>query len=86
MWKLSSGESRTVHQGCIQEKTVNTGTRKQPAFIHKAMPVTGHGGPEGCEMLKLPHFLRSDGDEVVSLMHQPPFTPQEDSWGTHHFC
>jgi hypothetical protein len=21
------------------------------------MPVRGHGGPQGCEILKLPHFL-----------------------------
>jgi hypothetical protein len=34
-------------------------------------------------MSRLPHFLDiqlTDGGEVVSLMHQPPFTPQEDSW------
>jgi hypothetical protein len=23
----------------------------------KAIPVTGHGGPESCEMLRFPHFL-----------------------------
>jgi hypothetical protein len=23
----------------------------------KAVPVTGHGGPESCEMSRLPHFL-----------------------------
>jgi hypothetical protein len=23
----------------------------------KAIPVTGHGGPESCEMSRLPHFL-----------------------------
>jgi hypothetical protein len=49
----------------------------------KAIPVTGHGGPYGCEMSRLPHLLVNqftDGGEVVSPMHWLPFTPQEDSW------
>jgi hypothetical protein len=49
----------------------------------KAIPVTGHGDPEGCETLRVPHFLDNrltDGGKVVSLTHRPPFTPQEDSW------
>jgi hypothetical protein len=25
--------------------------------INKAILVTGHGGPKGCEMLRLPYFL-----------------------------
>jgi hypothetical protein len=36
----------------------------------KAIPVTGHGGPHGCEMLRFPHLLGShltDGSEVLSL-------------------
>jgi hypothetical protein len=24
---------------------------------YKIIPVTGHGGPQGCEMLRLQHFL-----------------------------
>jgi hypothetical protein len=24
---------------------------------HKRIPVTGHGGLQGCEMLRIPHFL-----------------------------
>jgi hypothetical protein len=31
----------------------------------------------------VPHFLHNrltDGGEVVSFMHRPPFTPQESSW------
>jgi hypothetical protein len=47
------------------------------------MPVTGRGGPQGCETLKLPHFLDNrltDGGKVVSLTLQPRFTPQEKSW------
>jgi hypothetical protein len=36
----------------------------------EANPVTGRGGPQGCETSRLPHFLDSlltDGSEVVSL-------------------
>jgi hypothetical protein len=49
----------------------------------KAIPVTGRGGPQGCEMSRLPYFLYNwltDGVEVVSLTHELLFTPQEDSW------
>jgi hypothetical protein len=41
----------------------------------KAIPVTGCGGPEGCERSRLPHLL-----DIVSLTRWPPFTPKEDSW------
>jgi hypothetical protein len=39
-------------------------------YIHrgKAIPVTGSGGPLGCEMSRIPHFLDNrftDGGEVV---------------------
>jgi hypothetical protein len=47
--------------------------KKKSKDIH----LTGCGGPKGCEMLRLPHFLRNqltDGGEVVSLTSQPPFT------------
>jgi hypothetical protein len=49
----------------------------------KALFVVIRGGPEGYETSRLSHFLDNrltDGGEVVSLMRQPPFTPQEDSW------
>jgi hypothetical protein len=49
----------------------------------KAIPVTGHGGPQGSETSRIPHFLEyqlTDGCEVVSLMRWLPFTPQEDFW------
>jgi hypothetical protein len=52
----------------------------------KGIPVTGREDPQGCEMLRLPHFLDSqltDGGEV-SLTRQPPFTPRNIP-GT-HFC
>jgi hypothetical protein len=44
-----------------------------------AIPVTGHGGPQGYESSRLPHFLDNrfiDGGEVVSLMPRLPFTPR----------
>jgi hypothetical protein len=46
----------------------------------KAIPVTGCGGPEGCEKSRLPHFLDnrlSDGGEIVRLTRRPPFTPRK---------
>jgi hypothetical protein len=56
-------------------------TRK--VYIYKAVPVTGRGGPCGCETSRLPLFLDNrltDGGEVVSLMRRPPIYPQKDSW------
>jgi hypothetical protein len=53
----------------------------------KAIPVTGSGGPYGCETLRLPHFLDNrptDGGKVVSLMRRPLFTPRNIS--NTHFC
>jgi hypothetical protein len=49
----------------------------------EAIPITGRGGPEGCETSKLSHFLDSrltGGGEIVSLTRGPPFTPQKDYW------
>jgi hypothetical protein len=49
----------------------------------KVIPVTGHGGPLGCEMLRFPHFLDNrltDGGEVVSITRRPSFSPQKDFW------
>jgi hypothetical protein len=51
----------------------------------KAVLVTGHGGPEGCETSRLPHFLDirlTNGGEVVSLTRRPPFAPRKIP-GTH---
>jgi hypothetical protein len=49
----------------------------------KAMPVRGHGGPYGCEVLRLPHFSR----QVAHIWwwgcqaYAPTaLNPQEDSW------
>jgi hypothetical protein len=50
----------------------------------KAIPVTGCGGPYGCETPRLPHFLDNrltDGGEAVSLTcRSAAFYPQEDFW------
>jgi hypothetical protein len=45
----------------------------------KAIAVTGHGGPQSCETLRLPHFLDNqfiDVGEVVSLTRRLPLTPR----------
>jgi hypothetical protein len=42
-----------------------------------AIPVTGRGGQDGCELLRLPQFpdnQLTDEGEVVSLTRRPPFT------------
>jgi hypothetical protein len=49
----------------------------------EAIPVTGLGGPHGCETSRLPHFLENpltDGGEVVSLTLRPYLYPQDNSW------
>jgi hypothetical protein len=46
--------------------------------LSKAIPVTGRGGPQGCETSRLPHFLGiwlTDGGDVLGLKRLPPFTP-----------
>jgi hypothetical protein len=53
----------------------------------KAIPLTGHEGPYGCETSRLPHYLGNRltyGGEVVSLTRRPPITPRKipDT----HFC
>jgi hypothetical protein len=53
----------------------------------KAIPVTGCGGPQGCEMSRLSHFLGSgltDDSENVILMLWPSFTPTKIP--VNHFC
>jgi hypothetical protein len=53
----------------------------------KAIPVTGRGGPYGCETLRFSHFLGNrltDCGEAVTLTRQLPFTPRKIP-GT-HFC
>jgi hypothetical protein len=60
-------------------RSIQTCSGLHPAFCPldkkgKAIPVTGRGGPKGCETPSLPHFLDSlfiDGGEVVSLTRRP---------------
>jgi hypothetical protein len=45
----------------------------------KDIPVAVHGGPQGCERLRLLHYLDKwliDGGKVVSPMHWPHVTPR----------
>jgi hypothetical protein len=57
----------------------------------KAIPITGHGGLWGCEVLSIPRCLDNwltDGGKVVSPKHQLLVTPQKHYFsasGT-HFC
>jgi hypothetical protein len=74
-------ETKAIYVGSevLAPMTVK-GTKKKEG---KAIRVTGHEGPWGCETSRFPHFLHNrltHGGEVVSLTRQPPFTPQEDSW------
>jgi hypothetical protein len=55
---------------------------------HKAFPVTGRWGLQGCEMLRIQHCVDNrltDGGEVVTLMHRKRSTPQKhfSASGTH---
>jgi hypothetical protein len=48
---------------------------------YKAIPVTGRGGLQGCEMLGIPHCLLhsrlTDGGKVFSLSHLSRSSPQK---------
>jgi hypothetical protein len=49
----------------------------------KAIPITGLGGLQSCEMLRIPHSLDNrftDGGKVVRPMHRPQFTPQKHDY------
>jgi hypothetical protein len=53
----------------------------------KAIPVTGRGGPQGCEMSRIPYFLDNrltDGTEAFNLTNWLPFTPSKIPGS--HFC
>jgi len=45
-------------------------------------PITGPRCPEGSRELRFPDYVTvaQDGGKVVSLMHQPLFTPRKYSW------
>jgi hypothetical protein len=51
----------------------------------KAIPVTGHRGPQGCDISRLSHILYNqltNCGQVVSLTHRTPFNPKKIP-GTH---
>jgi hypothetical protein len=59
---------------------LNKSCKRLFSLLKKAIPVPGRGGPWGCETSRLPHFLDNrltDGGEVVSPTHRPPFTPRK---------
>jgi hypothetical protein len=46
-----------------------------------AVLVTGHGGPQGYETSRFPHFLDNrftDGSEVLGLTRRPLFIPRQN--------
>jgi hypothetical protein len=46
----------------------------------EAAPVTGRGGLQSCEVLRIPYCLDNrltDGGKVVSPMHRQSYTPQK---------
>jgi hypothetical protein len=50
-----------------------------PCKKGKDIPVTGRGGPYGCEMSRLPHYLDkwlTDGSKIVSPTSRLSFTPR----------
>jgi hypothetical protein len=56
----------------IMETNVRIMSNKSKKY--NTIAVTGRGGLEDCEMLRVPHCLDNrhrDGDEVVNLMHRP---------------
>jgi hypothetical protein len=57
--------------GAVIPFTVTAATRSKTKS--KDIPVTGRGGLQGCEMLKIPHCLDNrliGGCKVVSLTHR----------------
>lgn len=53
----------------------------------ETIPVAGHGVPQVCETSKLSRHLDirlTEGGEIVSLKHRPPFTPKKIACT--HFC
>jgi hypothetical protein len=68
---------------CLASASWSTGAPPTsfPSAYNKAIPLTGRGGLQGCEMWRNPQCLDSRltyGSEVVSLMRRPCFTPQTD--------
>jgi hypothetical protein len=68
----------------LQWVTLQTSARVQVfkwcvLLKNQVIPIIGHGGLYGCEMLRIPYCLdnrQTFGSEVVSLMHWPRSIPQ----------
>jgi hypothetical protein len=80
--KSADGRTDMTIVKCVMFHFVKRTRRKG-----KTIPVTGRGGPWGCETSRLPHFLDNQfayGGDVASLMRQPPFTTRKIPGS--HFC
>jgi hypothetical protein len=74
---LCSEEIITTVNSLIYLRAYSTGKVQNNNNNNKAIPVTGRGGPQSCEMSRLPQFVDNrltDGGKVVSLTLRPPFT------------
>jgi hypothetical protein len=82
----SAVEFKALTDGCEEFYLLGYNAVKKS----EAILVTGRGGLQGCDMIKIPHCLDNgltDGSNVVSPTHRPHSTPQKhfSASGT-HFC
>jgi hypothetical protein len=66
-------------------------TSQEAHSVSKAIPVTGHGGLQGCEMLRISQCLGSRltvGGKFVNPMHRPRSTLHKHYFSAsgNHFC
>jgi hypothetical protein len=80
-------KDRSVHENILNDIFFYCAAKIES----KAIPVTGHGGLEGCEMSRIAHCLDNElivVGKVVSLTRRQRFTPQKHDLfasGTHSF-
>jgi hypothetical protein len=77
LYVLRGRFERCTSEISVAQKSVNR------LVADNAIPVTAHGGRQGCETSTLPHFLENgltDGGEVVSASSAGPLYPQEYYW------
>jgi hypothetical protein len=63
-----------------QHKCIQNVVLKTFVLFLFVVPVTGRGGLQGCEMLRIQHCLDNrltDGGKVVSPMNRPHSTPEK---------
>jgi hypothetical protein len=76
----STGRNAMIHARKKRGTYIHVYIYEFQQKVSKAIPVTGRGGPQGCETSRLPYFLdnRITGDgEVVSLTRRPPYTARK---------